>query len=97
MKRFIKGTFELDKDVTDLEAYEEKNKRRTQAVQTFCDALDIAFVMGTADDNTYLIEYKIVGNTKSYCRGVLREMKDLLKRYFPYVKSLWEASGDQLW
>lgn len=26
MKKFIKGTFELDKDVTDLVDYEEKKK-----------------------------------------------------------------------
>ena len=97
MKKFIKGTIELDENVTDLEGYEKKKDYILKAIRSFCDKNDIKYVMGTSDDNYYLIEYKIVANTKSFCKGILSELKALLKRYFPYVKSLWEASGDQLW
>ena len=97
MKKFIKGTIELDKNITDLEAYEKTKEHYLKAIRAFCDKYDIEFIMGTSDDNYYLIEYKIIANTKSLCKGILSEMKDLLKRYFPYAKSLWEASGDQLW
>jgi hypothetical protein len=97
MKKFIKGTIELDKNVEDLEAYEKKKELYLSAIRGFCDKYDIEYVIGTSDDNYCLIEYKIVANTKSLCKGILSELKALLKRYFPYVKSFWEASGDILW
>ena len=97
MKKFIKGTIELDSNVTDLGSYEKKKELYLEAIRDFCDKYLIEYVMGTSDDNYYLIEYKIVANTKSLCKGILTEMKTLLKRYFPCAKSLWEASGDILW
>lgn len=97
MKKFIKGTFELDKDVLDLTTYEEKKKAQILEIVDFCDSYNIAISMGTADDNTYLCEYKIVAKTKAMCNGLLRELKEMLKESFPYVKLVWQGSGDILW
>lgn len=60
MKKFIKGTFELDKDIVNLEEYEEKHKRAILEILDWAESFDVGINMGTADDNTYLIEYKIV-------------------------------------
>ena len=97
MEKFIKGTFELDKDVTDLVAYEEKKKAKILEIVDWCNRFGIAINCCTADDNTYLCGYKIVANTKAMCNGLLREFKELLKECYPYVKSLWQVSGYQLW
>ena len=97
MKKFIKGTFELDKDVTDLEAYEENKKQKILEIVDWCNRFGVAINCGTADDNTYLCEYKIVANTKSMCNGLLQEFKELLKDCYPYVKMVWQGSGDILW
>jgi hypothetical protein len=97
MKKFIKGTLELDENVTDLESYEKKKEVYLKAIRNFCDQFDIEYTMGTSDDNYYLIEYAIRGNTKSLCKGILTEFKALLKRYFPYVKLVWQQEGNILW
>lgn len=97
MTKFIKGTFELDENVTDLAAYEEKKKVQILEIVDWCNSFGVAINMGTADDNTYLCEYKIVAKTKAMCNSLLRELKEMLKGCFPYVKLIWQGSGDQLW
>ena len=93
-KKFIKGTFELDKDVTDIVAYEEDKKDNILGIAKWCGESGVLLNMGTADDNTYLCEYKIVGNTKTQCNEILREFKKQLRNCFPCVKMLWQGSGD---
>ena len=97
MKKFIRGTFELDKDITDLEKYEESKKAKILEIVDWCNSFGVAINCGTADDNTYLCEYKITANTKAMCNGLLREFKELLKECYPYVKTIWQSSGDCLY
>lgn len=94
MKKFIKGTFELDENVTDLSAYEERKKPQLERIINFCDQFGVQILFGTADDNTYLCEYTVKANTKSLCNGLLRELKEMLREAFPRVKMLWQGSGD---
>lgn len=97
MKKFIKGTFELDTNVTDLVAYEEPKKKQLDNLFAWCNRFNIGITVGTSDDNTYLCEYKIVARTKALCNSLLRELKDQLREIYPYVKLVWQGSGDQLW
>lgn len=97
MKKFIKGTFELDRDVVNLEEYEDKHKRAIEEILYWADDFNVAINMGTADDNTYLLEYKIVCNTASLCKGLLSELKSMLKSEWKKTKSLWQSGGDVLW
>lgn len=97
MKKFIKGTFELDQDVVNLEEYEEKHKRAIEEIIDWANDFNVGINMGTSDDNTYLIEYKIVGKTASFCKGLLSELKSMLKDEWKKTKSLWQGSGDILW
>lgn len=96
MKKFIKGTLELDQNITDLETYEEKHKRAIEELIDWANSFDVAINMGTSDDNTYLIEYKIVARTASMCKSLLSEMKGILKEEWKKTKSLWQGSGDIL-
>ena len=94
MKKFIKGTFELDKDVTDLAAYEEARKRVIERLIDWAKSFNVYINMGTSEDNSYLIEYKIVSNTSAMCKGLLAEMKQILKTEWKKPKLLLQLSGD---
>ena len=96
MKKFIKGTFELDTNVTDLIKYEKKHDTMLNQLIEWADSLGVALNIGTSEDNTYLCEYKIVGNTASYCKSLCSELRQILKNEFPKTKSLWQGSGDIL-
>ena len=97
MKKFIKGAIALDKNITDLVAYEEPKKKKLDEVLEWCNRYNIYIIFGTSDDNTYLCEYKIVANTKAMCNGLKKELEQMLKDFFPQVKSLWFAGGSQLY
>lgn len=97
MKKFIKGTFELDQGVTNLEEYEERHKRAIEEIIDWANSFDVGINMGTADDNTYLIEYKIVGKTASFCKGLLSELKSMLKNEWKKTESILQVGGDILW
>lgn len=97
MKKFIKGTFELDKDVINLEEYENKHTIAIEEIIDWANSYNVAINMGTSDDNTYLLEYKIVGKTVSLCKGLLSELRSMLKDEWKKTQSVWQASGDILW
>ena len=98
MKKFIKGTFEIEKNVADLEAYEQKHKDGIDRMIDFANSFGIQYQCGTSDDNTYLCEYKIVSNTARMCNSLLAEFKSYLKDAYGKVpKVIWQAKGDQLW
>lgn len=97
MKKFIQGTFELDQDVINLKEYEEKHKMVITKIIDWANKYDVDINMGISLDNSYLIEYKIVGNTLSFCKGLLSELKSMLKNEWKQMKSLWQGNGDILW
>lgn len=97
MKKFIKGTFELERNVVNLKEYEEKHKHAIMEIFDWAASFDIAIRVGTSNDNTYLLEYKIVGNTASLCKGLLSELKSMIKDEWKKATSLWQGSGDILW
>lgn len=93
MKKFIKGALELDKNVTDLVAYEKPKEKQLKEICDWGDQFKIYIQFGTTEDDRYLCEYRIVANTKALCNGLFRELKELLHEVFPYVKSLWQMGG----
>lgn len=97
MKKFIKGIFELDQDVINLVEYEEKHKMAIEEIIDWANDFNVRINMGISDDNTYLIEYKIVGNTASFCKSLLSELKSMLKNEWKKTKTLWQSSGNILW
>ena len=95
--KFIKGAIELDKNVTDLTAYEEPKKNKLDEIVEWCNKYNVYIIFGTSDDNTYLCEYKVVANTKAMCKGVVKELKEILKGMFPCANSIWTIEGTQLY
>ena len=96
MKKFIRGAFELETGVDDLVAYENKHERAIKEIIEFADDFGIAINMGTTEDNEYLIEYKIVATTMQMCKGLLSDLKDMLKAEWKKPVSVWQGSGDIL-
>jgi hypothetical protein len=94
MKKFIKGAFELDYDITDLVGYEEKHRNVIEEIIDWADNYDVRVNMGTSDDNTYLIEYRVVGRTVSLCKGIVAELKSILKTEWKQTKLSWQVTGD---
>ena len=75
MKKFIKGTFEIEKNITDLEAYEETHKAGIDRLIDFAKRFGINYQCGTSDDNTYLCEFKIVSNNEECAMHYLQNSK----------------------
>lgn len=96
MRKFIKGTFELNQNITDLDEYEKQHETMLNNLIEWAKRFNVSINIGTSDDNTYLCEYKIVGNTASYCKGLCSELRQMLKAEYPKTKSIWQGSGDVL-
>lgn len=96
MKKFIRGTWELDENVTDLVAYEEQHVKAIEQLIEWANSLGVYLNMGISEDNYYLCEYVIRGNTASYCKGICSELKHMLKAEFPKVELVYQGSGDYL-
>ena len=94
MKKFIKGTFELDTEVWDLPEYERPKEAALRSILDWGTELGIAIRFGTSSDGSYLCEYNVRARTASLCRGYVAELRQLLKPHFPKVETLFQASGD---
>jgi len=96
-KKFVKGTFELDVGVTDLSEYEEKHRQIITRLLKWAEFFDVAIILRTSNDNHYLCEYMITGETAKYCLSLYSELKQMLKSDFPKFETLWQGSGDILY
>lgn len=94
MSKFIKGTFELDKNISDWNTYVKLREAKIVEIIDWSYRFKVVINIGTTDDNALLCEYKVVAKTKAMCNGLLRELKEMLKDCFPYVKLIWQGSGD---
>lgn len=95
MKKFVRGTLMLAECVDDVEAYVDKHRAFLEGIVSWSEKVDIYVLFGASEDNSYLCEYVITGNTIKYCKGVFAELKQMLKPVFPKIQSLFQASGDK--
>ena len=93
MSKFIKGQFELDKNVTDLINYEKEREEFLKEVLNWGDNNEIGILFGTSLDNTYMCEFKVVANTLAMCKGYVAELKFKLKKAFPKAKIILQLEG----
>lgn len=96
-KKFIRGTFELAKNVTDIEAFEEPKMPKLMEIIEWAKKNGVALAFGTSEDNTYLCVYDVVANTVQMCKGYKEELKAMLKEIFPKPVCVMEWRGDKLW
>ena len=95
MKKFIKGTFELEKGVTDLVGFEETIKPQLLEIIDWANKNEIGITIGTSEDNTYLCEFDVTARTVQMCRGYVEELKSMLKAIFPKARKIIEWRGDR--
>ena len=95
-RRFIRGTFELEKNVTDLVGFEAKIEPQLMKIVNWAKANNVGLNMGTSDDNTYLCEFTVTAMTDQMCKGYVAELKEMLKALFPKMTILFQASGNLL-
>lgn len=96
-KKFIRGTFELEKDVTDLIAFEEKRAPQLRGIIEWATANGVGVGFGASDDGTYLCEFNTQARTLQLCKGYVAELKALLKTIFPKARVVLQYEGNILW
>lgn len=96
-KKYIKATYELAKNVTDLEAFEQPRDAYLQTLLNWATDNNMSMRFGASEDNTYLCECRATARTNQMCKGYIAELKGMLKAEFPKVKIIYEESGNVLW
>lgn len=61
---------------------EETIVRMTQPIIDFANKHDIAFNLGYGNDNGLVATYTAEGKTSAYCKGMIAEIKQMLKDAF---------------
>ena len=82
-KKFKKGAFVLKEGVTDLVAFEKPIEAQLKEIIAWAERNRVELAFGTTENNTYICEYKVVANTNQLCRGLVAELKAMVKKLFP--------------
>lgn len=94
-KKFVRGSFTLDKNTTDLDTYYAKHKATIDGICEWADKVGMYVAFGTSDDDTYLCQYETVQFTKAMCSGLSNELKARLKAEWKSSVQLgYQAFGD---
>ena len=96
MKKFIRGTFELEQNIGDLNVYEAKKELYVKSIVQWANKHCVDVLLGESEDNCYLCEYVVRANTDALCKGYVAELKHMLKIGFPKIRLLYQASGNFL-
>ena len=96
-RKFVRGSFALATNITDLDAYYLEHKTAIESIVEWADKVGMYVGFGTSSDNTYLCEYDTTQLTKSMCTGLVNELKARLKaEWKSSVKLRYQAYGDSL-
>lgn len=96
-RKFTRGTFELEKNVTDLEAFENRHEPMIKEIIQWADSQDIYLVFGTSNSNNYLCEFDIRADTAKMCKGYLMVLGEKMKAISKKARVIFQADGDLLW
>ena len=96
MRKFIKGSYEIKDDISDLDVFAEKHRKEFEYLISYANKNNIGFNIGTSDKGDILCEYKVVGQSLKECKATMSEFKRMLKAIFKKVNSLYEGNGDQI-
>lgn len=95
-KKYIRGAFSLENNVTDLVAFENERETALKAVIAWANDNKVGVNFGTSEDNTYLCEFTVTAQTAQMCKGYVAELKAMLKKIFPKAYIPWQYSGNIL-
>lgn len=96
MKKFIKGTYQINDEIVNLDEFAEQNDVSFKWLIKFANNNDISFNIGTSNDGDILCEYSVVKRTLQECKSAISEFKKHLKKIFKKVDPLYEGNGDKL-
>lgn len=96
-KKFIRGTIEIEGNVTDLEAFEIRHAPMLKSILDWGDFNQIMLRFGTSEDNTYLCEFNIRADTAKMCKGYLSVLAEKLKAINKKARVIFQAEGNVLW
>lgn len=68
-----------------------------QPILDWGNKFGIAIRFGTNDDYDYLCEYKILGETIQYCKGMRSELKNMLKGIWKKPTVCFEMTGETIY
>lgn len=92
----VKGLFILDKDIYDTEAMYESHKKTIDNIIDWGNKLDLCICFGGMNDHSYGCQYEMRGLTKSYLKGLVAELKVMLKPEFPNFKESFQMFGEMI-
>lgn len=61
---------------------EEALAKMTQPILDFANKHNVAFDLGYGSDGSLVATYQVDGKTSAYCKGVVSEIKQMLKDVF---------------
>lgn len=94
-KKFVRGSFTLADNITDLDAYYQEHKSAIDEIIKWAEQVGMYVGFGISTDNTYLCEYDTTQLTKSMCTGLANELKAKLKAEWKSSVQLgYQAFGD---
>ena len=96
-KKFIRGSIEIESNVTDLEAFEKRHEPMLKHILDWGDFNQISLRFGTSADNTYLCEFDIRADTAKMCKGYLTVLAEKLKAINKKAQVIFQAEGNVLW
>lgn len=92
-QRYVRGSFTLESNVIDLQAYYEQHKSKLDEIVAWANTLNIYVGFGTSEDHTYLCEYEVYERTAQMCKGVVAELKTMLKSEWKNVQLGYQVEG----
>lgn len=75
---YVMQNVRINTKITD----EETIVKMVQPVIDFANKHDIAFEIGWDDNNGLVANYEVEGTTSAYCKGMIAEVKQMLKDTF---------------
>lgn len=80
-KRFISGQLILVRDTNEdyVARLQEQKEDIFSELEDWACSYEISFQFGITESNNYVCEYRIVANSASICKSILRELKDIIK------------------
>lgn len=92
----VKGLFVLDKDIYDSEAMYKSHKGAIDDIIDWGNKLNLFVGFGSLSDHSYGCQYEMHGLTKTYLKGLVSELKTMLKSEFPNFKESFQMFGQKV-
>jgi hypothetical protein len=96
-RKFIRGTIEIESNVTSIVEFETRHEPVLKVILDWGDYNGISLQFGTSLDNTYLCEFDIRADTAKMCKGYLMFLVEKLKAINKKARVIFQAEGNVLW